>query len=38
MFRQDGGIERGLADVAAGRLIPAAEVRAELERRHASRL
>ena len=32
------GIERGLADVAAGRAISAAVVRAELERRHAARL
>ena len=32
------GIERGLADIAAGRVLSAAEVRAELERRHAARL
>lgn len=31
------GIERGLADVAAGRLISNSDVRAELERRHAAR-
>ena len=32
------GIERGLADVAAGRGIPIEEVRAEMERRHAAGL
>lgn len=31
------GIERGLADVAAGRLIPSSEVRAEMHRRFANR-
>lgn len=31
------GVERGLADVAAGRIFSAAQVRAELERRHAAR-
>lgn len=30
------GVERGLADVAAGRILSADEVRAELERRHAA--
>lgn len=32
------GVERGLADVAAGRVFSAEHVRAELERRHAARL
>lgn len=32
------GIERGLADVEAGRLVSSAAVRAELERRHAAGL
>ena len=31
------GIERGLAEVAAGRLIPSSEVRAEMHRRFANR-
>ena len=30
------GIERGLADVAAGQVFSAEDVRAELERRHAA--
>lgn len=32
------GIERGLADLAAGRMIPIKEVMEELERRHAAGL
>ena len=32
------GIERGLADAAAGRVLSAEQVRSELERRHSSRL
>ena len=31
------GVERGLADVRAGRVHTAAQVREELERRHAAR-
>lgn len=31
------GIERGLADVAAGRTLSVEQVRAEMERRHAAR-
>ena len=31
------GLERGLADVAAGRVFTSGEVRVELERRHAAR-
>lgn len=31
------GLERGLADVAAGRVFTSEEVRVELERRHAAR-